>query len=339
MSPWRSSRPVARPASRWTTRSPAAARTSGPERRRAMAVEPKTSPPAALPGPIRAAGLVERIQRRHVLVREREVEDARVLLDALAVRRLRQDHEVALEAPADQDLRGRAPEAVGDLPHAAVAEGATRAQRAVGLDRAPALLAGIEQAAAVLERAELHLVDDRPHLGDGEHLVELRDAVVRDADRARVAARVGALHAVPGAGRAALRPVDDVQVDPVDAEPLQARARFLLGVSATGMELRGDEDLLARHPAGPQRPSDARLVAVRLRRVDVAVAELERPAHRLLALRALGHLPDAQPEERDLVAVGKDARVPVRRVRACCHSGLIPRGARIGSAADVTTSG
>src|SRR3954451_1608592 len=330
MSPWRSSRPVARPASRWTTRSPAAARTSGPERRRAMAVEPKTSPPAALPGPVRADGLVERIQRRHVLVREREVEDARVLLDALAVRRLRQDHEVALETPADQDLRGRAPEAVGDLPHAAVSEVATGAERAVGLDRHPTLLAGVEQSAAVLERAELHLVDDRPHLGDAEHLVQLRDAVVRDADRARVAARVGALHSVPGASRAALRPVDDVQVDPGDAEPLQASAGFVLRVSATGMELRGDEDLVPRHAAGAQRPPDARLVAVRLRRVDVAVAELQRPAHRLLALRALRDLPDAQAEERDLVAVGKDARPPVLRVRACRHSGLLPRSACIG---------
>src|SRR4051812_13268157 len=116
MSPWRSSRPDGRPASRWTTRSPTAARTSGPERRRAIAENAnRGSPPAALAGAVRAAGLVERIQRGHVLAGQGEVEDACVLLDALAVRRLRQDHEVALDRPTDQDLRGLAPEAVGDL--------------------------------------------------------------------------------------------------------------------------------------------------------------------------------------------------------------------------------
>src|SRR5262245_37753654 len=42
MSPWRRSRPEGRPASRWTTRSPAAATISGPERRRGI-----RPPPAA----------------------------------------------------------------------------------------------------------------------------------------------------------------------------------------------------------------------------------------------------------------------------------------------------
>src|SRR6476646_8819562 len=44
MSPWRSSRPEARPASRWTTRSPAAARISGPERRRGIAAQARPRP-------------------------------------------------------------------------------------------------------------------------------------------------------------------------------------------------------------------------------------------------------------------------------------------------------
>ena len=54
------------------------------------------------------------------------------------------------------------------------------------------------------------------------------------------------------------------------------------------IELRGDEDLVARHAAVAQGAADARLVAVGLRGVDVAVAELERPANGVLALGAVG---------------------------------------------------
>ena len=50
---------------------------------------------------------------------------------------------------------------------------------------------------------------------------------------------------------------------------------------------------------------DALLVAVGLGGVDVAVAELERPADGVLALGAVGDLPDAESERRHLVAVGE----------------------------------
>src|SRR4029077_1283510 len=144
-------------------------------------------------------------------------------------------------------------------------------------------------------------------------LVDLGHAVVRHADRARVPRRLRALHAVPRPGRPARRPVDDVEVDLVDAEALEAVLRLGLRVLAAGIELRRDEDVLARHAALAQGAPDARLVAVRLRRVDVAVAELKRPPHRARALRAVRDLPDSAPEQRDLVAVGEDAPAPVRR--------------------------
>src|SRR5262249_30292258 len=153
---------------------------------------------------------------------------------------------------------------LGDLRHAAVAEVAPGAERAVGLEHDLALLAGLEQRAAVLERAELHLVDVRLDVGDAEQLVELGDAEVRAADRARVAALARPLHPVPRPRRPALGPVDDVEVDVVDAEPLEAALRLGLRVLAGGVELRRDEDLLARDAAVAQRAPDAALVAVRL---------------------------------------------------------------------------
>ena len=106
--------------------------------------------------------------------------------------------------------------------------------------------------------------------------------------------------------------MDDVEVDVLDAQPLQAALRLHLGVLRAGMELRRDEDLLARDAAVAQGPADALLVAVGLRRVDVAVAELERPPHRVLGLRPFGHLPHAKREEGNLVAIGEDACAPVR---------------------------
>src|SRR3954453_9278189 len=99
------------------------------------------SPPLALARLLGAARAVERVEGVHVLLGEREVEDLRVLLDPLPVRRLRQHDELALQRPADQDLRRRAPDAAGDLGDGAVAEMAPGAERAVGLDDDPALLA------------------------------------------------------------------------------------------------------------------------------------------------------------------------------------------------------
>ena len=54
-----------------------------------------------------------------------------------------------------------------------------------------------------------------------------------------------------------------------------------------------------------KRLADALLVAVGLGGVDVAVAELQRPADGVLALGPVGHLPDAEPERRHLVAIGE----------------------------------
>src|SRR5215218_2577464 len=88
-----------------------------------------------------------------------------------------------LEAPADEHLRRRALEPAGDLPDALVVEVAAGPERAVGLDRDATLLAALQEGATVLERAELHLVDDGRRVGGGQQLVQLADAEVRDADR------------------------------------------------------------------------------------------------------------------------------------------------------------
>src|SRR4051794_26009276 len=112
---------------------------------------PRRSPPFLFARAIGPPGRVERVECGRVLVGEREVEDLRVLLDPLAMRRLREHDQVALDAPADEDLRGRAIETVGDLSHAIVVEVAARSERAVRLDGDAAPLAALQQRAPVLE--------------------------------------------------------------------------------------------------------------------------------------------------------------------------------------------
>jgi hypothetical protein len=107
--------------------------------------------------------------------------------------------------------------------------------------------------------------------------------------------------------------VDDVQVDVVDTEPLQAALGLRDRVVPRGRELGGDEHLLAWDTALAQPLPHAFLVAVRLRRVDVSVPELERPADGVHALCPVGHLPDAQADQRDLVPVREHAGSSVCR--------------------------
>src|SRR5262249_27720596 len=119
-------------------------------------------------------------------------------------------------------------------------------------------------------------------------------------------------HAGPRPGGAAPGPVDQVEVDLVDPESLEATLGHRRRVLACRVELGGDEDILARHAALAKRPADALLVPVRLGRVDMPVAELERPPHGVHAFGSVRHLPDAQAEQRELAAVSKRERGLVR---------------------------
>ena len=78
-----------------------------------------------------------------------------------------------------------------------------------------------------------------------------------------------------------------------------------------GVELGRDEDLVAGDPALAQALSDAFFVAVGLGRVDVPIAELERPADGVHAVGPVRNLPHAETQERDRVAVRECARPPL----------------------------
>jgi hypothetical protein len=90
--------------------------------------------------------------------------------------------------------------------------------------------------------------------------------------------------------------MDDVQVDALDPELLEAALDLRDRVFPCGMELGGYEHLIARDTAFAQSLSDALLIAVGLGGVDMPVAEFEGPPDCVDALASVRDLPDAEAE-------------------------------------------
>ena len=157
---------------------------------------------------------------------------------------------------------------------------------------------------------ELDLVDGRNGVRLGGEALEMRDLEVRDADRPRATVGLELLERLPGRDEVAVverrqRPVDQKQVDVLEAERrerLVERAAGVVGLMEAVVQLARDVDVTALEPACADRLADTVLVAVHLRRVDVAIAGVERVRHRLrrLGRRDLEH---AEPELRNRVAV------------------------------------
>src|SRR5690606_1694475 len=126
-------------------------------------------------------------------------------------------------------------------------------------------------------------------------------------DRARPALAVQPLERAPALEpQIRHRPVDEIEIDVVEPEPLEARVeRGERGVVAMVLvpQLRRDEYVLSRDAALADRAPDVRLVPVEGSGVHVAVARLERPEHRVAGLGPCRGPVDAEPEARDLDAV------------------------------------
>ena len=150
----------------------------------------------------------------------------------------------------------------------------------------PCLRAQRARLAPLEERRQLDLVDVRDALRVGEQLLEMRHEEVADADRARAPSAYALERAPRVEPLAGDGPVDEVEVDVIEAEPLQAgveRAQRAVVALVVVPQLRRDEDLLAREPLVAHRGADVGLVAVDARGVDVAIAE--RRARRRRRLR------------------------------------------------------
>jgi hypothetical protein len=109
--------------------------------------------------------------------RRRRHPDAAVLRN-LAVRRLRDQRNVALDASAEQHLGRRAPEALRDPCRCFAAEVATVSERTVSLENHPVATTRVKEPLPILVRTELHLVDDRRDARRCEQLLEFGDVEV-----------------------------------------------------------------------------------------------------------------------------------------------------------------
>jgi hypothetical protein len=157
---------------------------------------------------------------------------------------------------------------------------------------------------------QLDLVDRRRHPGLLDEAVEMVGLEVRHADRADQPLLLEVDERLPRLDVQVLRrngPVDEVEIDEIELEPVEAGPERLLCVLITVVvveALRRDEDVVAVEAGGAERLADLRLVLVGGRRVDVAVADLERAGDGLGGLVGR-HLEDAEAELGDLHAVAE----------------------------------
>jgi len=170
---------------------------------------------------------------------------------------------------------------------------------------------------------QLDLIDrrgDRPVIQQSLQMVRL---VIRHADRASTPGLRDHLERAPRLEETLSvpqRPVNQVQIDVVEAETLQTRIESrqrrvvaLIGVPQFG----GDEDLVARYGRFPQALAHRRLITVDARGINVPVAGLvDRETHRTLCVLVTG-LPHAKTQLRnpDPIVEG-DKRHRGRRARA-----------------------
>ena len=109
----------------------------------------------------------------------------------------------------------------------------------------------------------------------------MRGLKVRHADRPRSPLAQERLKCEPGLDEAAARgyrPVDEIEVDVVQPEVVEAGLEGTAGAAAAVVcipKLGSDEQLVAREPRRGERGSDTPFVSVFARGVDAAVAKLE----------------------------------------------------------------
>src|SRR5581483_6399047 len=146
-----------------------------------------------------AAGLaaVEPVDRRDVGGLELEVEDLDVLADPLGRHRLREDDVPVLDVPAEDDLRDRFADALGDLGQRRVTEHFALCDRRPRLADDPVRPAVLVDFPVLEVRVELDLVHRGHHVRFGGEALEMRNLEVRDADRSRPAVALELLERLP----------------------------------------------------------------------------------------------------------------------------------------------
>lgn len=256
-----------------------------------------------------AAGLTRRFRRylinRPYILRI-QIYHLRIRHDPFRRRRFREHNPTLIDVPTQEYIPLSHTVFLGELFHPRVGEErpARRAEGTVRFDDDAVFLAQVDDLFLREERVVFDLVDGGDDAAVGEELFEVFGAVVADAYRLDFARRQQLLHGVPGlhvrvrpdhVARAvvgkhgelfvvAVRvvshgPVDEVEVEVVDAEVAERHVQVLLDARVVrAPEFAGDEDFGARD-AGLEGFGEAAahfgFVAVAVGAVDVAVAGVD----------------------------------------------------------------
>src|SRR5712692_1041634 len=163
--------------------------------------------------------LIERVEAGHVRGFEFEPEDVRVLADPLGADGLRDDDETVLEAPADQDLRGRAAILRGDLSDRGMLQALSAREGAVRLQLDPMGPAVLEKFFLEQEGMELDLIDRGWHRTRRQQFFQVRDHVVAESDRPHLTLVSKFEQSLPGLlTESGDRPMNEIQVHVLQAE-------------------------------------------------------------------------------------------------------------------------
>src|SRR2546427_10615428 len=171
-----------------------------------------------------------------------------------------------LQAPSNQDL-SRCPSVLrGDLRHDRMVQPVPAREGGVGPQRNRLLHTELEQSILVQEGMEFNLVHGGRNRRCREQFLEVANRVVADANRAGEPAVVDLKQRLPRfMSQARYRPVDEIQIDVVEAEfaaTLLERPQGGLVAMVVVPELGRDENLAPRDPALPARDSKSAVDAV-----------------------------------------------------------------------------
>src|SRR6185437_11571454 len=172
-----------------------------------------------------AAGRIERVNPPHVVAIELEVERADILFQPLEPDRLRNGDESAVKMPADDDLRRGLAMLRGDGGDRRIAEQTAPTEGTPRFRSDPPLVMKRAQAALLKPRMKLDLVHRRRDAGFANDPLEVVAIEVRDADRSDPPVLLQTDERLPAFDikiRARARPMDQVQIEPVAAEPPHA---------------------------------------------------------------------------------------------------------------------
>src|SRR5450759_1376299 len=198
-------------------------------------------------------------------------------------------HDVAdAQVPAEHNLRRGCPALLSKRGHGGCVQISSLAQWAVCLYRDPKSAGLCGQGGLLERRVKLNLVHGRDDRRRGEQGVQMVLQEVGYADGPCAFCGIDLLHGQPRVDEQCLgwdRPVNEIQVDHVNAERTPARLEGLRRSAMLSVaQFGGDEDFLARDSRGGDRGTHACLIAVRGGRVDVPVAGPQRVLHDALRL-------------------------------------------------------